>query len=536
MERHLAKTLTSYQAFLAGLEQVVRDAPPGDPRVQTALLLLRLCGIPKATHLLRTLPPSLTEDFAVQLDKAVEATVEELCRLDGLTEAQKQQLRLPVREAGLGLRAQASLRGVAYLGSWLGNLEGVRDRCPSGAASQDRFTTRDRAWARELRDVQTELEARGGYLLEQGEVSARRPADGWGWAWEEDAAPVPKAQHALTRALEEGRKEELLKSLTVPERAWVRSCGGKGAGAWLTTAPASDAESFTDGDFCAAVRLRLGQEVFPPGVSCAKTFSTGPRSGEPCAEELDTKGTHASTCKVGGGVSRRHDGLVRLLAKLLKAAGYHVLTEQWEPRWDRPVLDRDGNQKRDEDGNLLWERARLDLLLSGGPEEPTTYGDVVVSQACADSWAARGAASDGAVAQEARKRKEKRYPPEDAPGTKLVAFSVEVGGRWDDKALAFLHRAAGRAAQRHPGLAVLGAAGTGAVLHSWLAQLSVALQKANVASLREAGGGTRGPAKNLNAAGAGLPEPRAAEAEEGDWLQDEVEELLRDAAAAAEAL
>ena len=53
----------------------------------------------------------------------------------------------------------------------------------------------------------------------------------------------------------------------------------------------------------------------------------------------------------------------------------------WEPRWDRPLLDRAGNQKRDEDGNLLWEHARLDLRLEGGPEEPTTFGDVVVSQA-----------------------------------------------------------------------------------------------------------------------------------------------------------
>ena len=43
-------------------------------------------------------------------------------------------------------------------------------------------------------------------------------------------------------------------------------------------------------------------------------------------------------------------------------------------------------KKRDADGNLLRDRARLDLRLEGGPEEPTTYGDVVVSQARADSW------------------------------------------------------------------------------------------------------------------------------------------------------
>ena len=75
----------------------MRDAPPGDARVQTALLLLRLCGQGKATHLLRTLPPALTRDFAEALDAATEATVEALCRLDALTPNQRAQLRLPLR-------------------------------------------------------------------------------------------------------------------------------------------------------------------------------------------------------------------------------------------------------------------------------------------------------------------------------------------------------------------------------------------------------------------------------------------------------
>ena len=93
------------------------------------------------------------------------------------------------------------------------------------------------------------------------------------------------------------------------------------------------------------------------------------------------------------------------------------------------MLDRAGNQRLDAQGNPPWERARLDLLLKGGPEEPTTYGDAVVSQARADSWVRLGAAEDGAVAEEAVARKHRRYPPDQVPGAKLVAFSVETGGR-----------------------------------------------------------------------------------------------------------
>ena len=498
------------------------------------MLLLRLCGQGKATHLLRTLPPALTRDFAEALDATTEETVETLCRLDALTPHQRAQLRLPLRDGGLGLRAQASLRGAAYLGSWLGNLDGVRERCPAGAASQERFSGGDRAWARALTAAQAALAAEGIYLSEQGEVLTELPQAGWDWG--EECAEVRQAQRALTKALDEKNRARLLNDLPPEDRAWVRSCGGPGAGAWLNTAPATEVEKFTDGDFCASVRTRLCQEVSPPGIRCFNTFSTGPRAGEHCAEELDPKGTHASTCKAGGGVGRKHNALVQLLGRLLRAAGYQVATDgpgTWEPRWDRPLLDRDGNQRRDDEGNLLWEHARLDLRLEGGPEEPTTYGDVVVSQTRAGSWVREGAATDGAVALAAVRRKRARYPPDRVPGAKLVAFSVEAGGRWDSGSLNFLRRAAGRASERHPGLAALKGQGAAAVLASWLGQLSCALQKANVACLRSAGVGGSCPAPAARPAGAGAGEEEPAG--EDDWLNEAVEELLRHAAACAAA-
>ena len=409
----------------------------------------------------------------------------------------------------------------------------MRERCPPGTASKDRFTNGDRDWARALTNAQAALAAEGVHLNDQGEVVPDPPQAAW--AWEDDSAEVPQVQRALTKALDKKRRAQPLPRLPPEDRAWVRSCGGPGAGAWLNTAPSSEVERFHDADFCAAVRTRLCQEVSPPGLRCSNTYSTGPRAGEHCAENLDTKGAHASTCKVGGGVTKKHDALVRLLARLLRAAGYLVATDgpgTWEPRWDRPVRDAQGNQRRDADGNLLWDHARLDLRLEGGPEEPTTYGDVVVSQARADSWARRGAAADGAVAAEAVARKVRRYPPEQVPGAKLVAFSVEAGGRWSKGAKDFLWRAAGRASERHPGLAELGSQGRAAVFSAWMSQLSCALQKANVACLRSASAGGRPPAQGARADGAGLA-AEDLEAPEGDWLAEVVEQLIQQAAAEA---
>ena len=126
----------------------------------------------------------------------------------------------------------------------------------------------------------------------------------------------------------------------------------------------------------------------------------------------------------------KHQALVRLLARLLRAVGYQVLEEAWEPRWDRPVRDQAGRQKRDQQGNLLWERARLDLKLMAPPEEPLAYGDVVATHPGAPLNVRLAAAEDGGAAQKAAHAKKKRYPPEQVSSATLVAFAVETGGRW----------------------------------------------------------------------------------------------------------
>ena len=81
----------------------------------------------------------------------------------------------------------------------------------------------------------------------------------------------------------------------------------------------------------------------------------------------------------------------------------------------------------------------------------------------------------------------------------------------------------------------MGGEGAAAVFSSWLSQLSCALQKANVACLRSAGAGGRGPAPGVHAEGAGLGEEASGPAEADDWLSDAVEQLLLEAAAGAEA-
>ena len=141
----------------------------------------------------------------------------------------EEQCRLPVRLGGCGLTSMQLVAPAAYLGSWLGNLEGVRERCPEGTASKARFTTGDRDWAKALTDALAILAEEGVHLNDQGEVAPDPPQAGW--TWEDDSAEVPQVQRALTKALDKKHRAEFLPRLPPEDRAWVRSCVGPGAGA-----------------------------------------------------------------------------------------------------------------------------------------------------------------------------------------------------------------------------------------------------------------------------------------------------------------
>ena len=231
-----------------------------------------------------------------------------------------------------------------------------------------------------------------------------------------------------------------------------------------------------------------------------------------CGKPLDGDGFHALVCLVGGLVVRRHHTLRDIWAAIGAESGYASATEVLEPSWTRA--------RTNAAGEVEVEQARLDCRFSGPPADPLVYGDVVVSHPEASSWLSGAAARDGAAAEGAAKGKHSRYPGFALPGGRLVPLSVETFGRWGSEALKFLRSAAEATCERSPQLAFLGARGPALLLGAWHARLSVALQKANAACLLQAG------------------RVRGAEDFVGGhcwpgW--EDVEDLLRDAAAAAAA-
>ena len=93
---------------------------------------------------------------------------------------------------------------------------------------------------------------------------------------------------------------------------------------------------------------------------------------------------------------------------------------------------------------------------------------------------------------------------------------METLGRWGKEALDWLRGAVDAVAETDPQVAAAGHWGKVGLKNAWLTRLSVALQKGNAACLLQAGR-IRGP----------------ADLEGGMGWEEDVEDLLRDAAAAA---
>ena len=407
------------------------------------------------------------------------------------------------------------LRAQAWLGSWLGTLPAVRALAGRGLASCEAFTSGSASWAAALREAVAELAAEGVHLDQAGQVSGVPPAQPWNW---EDGAPaLAQRQRLLSRRRAEAARARLLATLPPAARARLRGCGGPGAGAWRRAPPSSIATRFTGLEFrvCSRLRLRVPLGLGGRGDRCRNQRSGDPAEEEPpgtaggeCSKHLDADGFHALTCRVGGLVIRRHNTLRDVFAWIGRAAGYVVSTEVYEPAWTRA--------RTNASGEVEVEQARLDCRFGGPPSDPLVDGDVVVTHPEGSAWLNSAADADGAATVGAADGKHRRYPPWALPGGRLVPFAVETLGRWGSEALDWLRGAVDAVAEVDPHVAAAGHWGKVALLNAWHTRLSVALQKGNAACLLQAGK-VRSDADFVGGCG---------------W-EDDVEDLLRDAAAAA---
>ena len=269
------REVASRAATLLGkLAELPSLASPHLPAVQVGALLLRLCGVGKVTHLLRSNPPAYTQRAAAAFDKAVFEAYEELVELDPLTVAQAMQCRLPLRLGGRGLRSQ-EVAPAAWAASWAQCLAEVRER--SGLACLGNLTDCSLPLAASCRDALAALQpaALGG-------TGADGPP-----TWEELAQrPRYKLQKAFTRSLDSKNYQTLLRTSSAEDQARLRSCGGPLAAGWQLATPAAPLQRLDDEDCKLIARALLGQDLAPAGALCCNRACAGARAQESPAVNL----------------------------------------------------------------------------------------------------------------------------------------------------------------------------------------------------------------------------------------------------------
>ena len=308
------------RALLAKIATLPEQASPHLPAVQSAGLLLRLCGVGKVTHLLRTIPPDSTANAALIFDEGVLASYETLAGLDPLTRQQRIQCQLPLRCGGRGLRSQAATAPAAWCASWAQCAADVRMR--TGIQSLVDLGSCPLPLAAACRAAAASLPA----------ISEAAPTLCW---VELCARPVPKLQRVICKVLNKQLHEDLLGELDVEGAARLRSCVGSFAGAWQLASPATPATRLVDHEYTFSARSLLGQAVCLDGRVCSNVASSGARAGAPCGEILCAHGHHAHRCNRGGLANARSRDLEDVWEAIHRECGCTTSRQVHVPAWDR---------------------------------------------------------------------------------------------------------------------------------------------------------------------------------------------------------
>lgn len=317
------KQIHSHQEFI---NMLLRD----DLSVQVALLLIRLCLIPRMGYFTRVLPPRLTSTHAASFDAIIfDTAARKLALPTPLSDEAKLQLSLPIRYSGFGLRSVSALVNVAY---WCSLAQAAPDivsiipdvnrrSCLLPCDTQVPF-------ARQLTNSHNELLTLEIPCGDTGVMPLDTEAF---WKNYGSNRASKGLQGVLTAHLDTQSYNHHLHLSPLKDVQRLKSASARNAGAWLTCLPSSPELTMSDDDFRGASRIRLGLPYADLPRNCA------------CGTEISTDYSHFLSCKLlrRRSMTVRHDWLVHLLAKFFRSLGavVHIEPRIFDVDRVRPDLD-----------------------------------------------------------------------------------------------------------------------------------------------------------------------------------------------------
>ena len=222
-------------------------------------------------------------------------------------------------------------------------------------------------------------------------------------------------------------------SLSAADKARIRSAGGAGAAAFLEALPNRWATQLTNEQMVIACKLRLGLPLAPPDLTTCI-----------CGHCLDSQEEHSLKCRNGGGLQRRHHGIVQAFSAVLKEARpttaishERLLTSlgPLPPQCD-PLLRID----------IVAESATRPTLLA----DPTVVHPVAANRTHLEACAR----TSGVAAQRSERAKARKYS-EAARSLSMpfLPLAVETFGRLGLAATGFIRNLAEEKARWVPGRA-----------------------------------------------------------------------------------
>ena len=275
---------------------------------------------------------------------------------------------------------------------------------------------------------------------------------------EDPLRPRAPPRHLLSALLQASAAEssrQLYAQADAKDKVRLLSAGGPTAGSSLVAQLSGEGLHFSDRQWSAALRWRLGVPAPPPASACRNADA----QEDLCGAELDPDGDHAVDCPRGPLRNFRHDDLADHYADFCEQAGGVARREAIVPEFSGT------------------KEAWLDVWSHGIPELPDLLLDVTVRHPRASRYRPGSERQAGACAAKAEVEKHERYPA--AGGRVVWPAAHETWGRLGMQAETLLQTLAAAAARRAYRRGRVG----GNDLRRWRAQLDATLQRSVAAQL-----------------------------------------------------
>jgi hypothetical protein len=413
------------------------------PLLQTLYLVLKLCVVPRMTHLLRTIPPRATLPECKRLDAAVVQAIAEVFDIDKKApgtnwDLTQKLIHMPESMGGIGIPSAEFTCHAAYIGS----IALIADSLAQEVPSINSAAVHVEAQVSVPHQGLIAFKEAGRHVTSVIKVMAPEDLD-----FQKFVEGTKQERSGVQAAISSACNNERLRLLKAGlDPAWgtmFNAVEAHFAGAHLSVLPSIEMFRMSDETFKACMRFRLltSQQFLPPSGPSSGGAGGSDLSGHdppldgsfPCpfcsarngvAPRVDALGHHVFKCDSTNSFRiAKHNFIRDVLGRILR--------ETWNDVRIEPTVAPDHYEIR-EGARQQSVKGDIGLFMAGSHLEST----VDISIAGINMKGHTTAAPAGHAARAREASKVKHYTTNTTmPENKVIAFVLETLGAWGEQAV-----------------------------------------------------------------------------------------------------